>query len=183
MELLSIQIRLLICSVDKAREIGIDWWSDNRFLCHQNQPTNHVAANSRQELPPPKPEIKPVPAESRVEQSEAESGLEQHEVQFNSELPSESEEAIQEPLTAKPGPELNHDEPEPVTAKPGTKPAKLVWQGLEGDSHSDIERQKRETEQEFERKRAALEHWARLESRVAELESSLAVANAARRKV
>jgi hypothetical protein len=28
-ELLTIQIRLLICSVDKAREIGIDWWTNN----------------------------------------------------------------------------------------------------------------------------------------------------------
>ena len=27
-ELLSIQIRLLICSVDKAKEIGMDWWTD-----------------------------------------------------------------------------------------------------------------------------------------------------------
>ena len=25
-ELLTIQIRLVICSVDRAREIGIDWW-------------------------------------------------------------------------------------------------------------------------------------------------------------
>ena len=25
-ELLTIQIRLVICSVDKAKEIGIDWW-------------------------------------------------------------------------------------------------------------------------------------------------------------
>ncbi len=28
-ELLTIQIRLLICSVDKAREIGVDWWVNN----------------------------------------------------------------------------------------------------------------------------------------------------------
>lgn len=28
-ELLSIHIQLLICSVDKAKEIGIDWWSSN----------------------------------------------------------------------------------------------------------------------------------------------------------
>ena len=27
-ELLSIQIRLLICSVEKAKEIGMDWWTD-----------------------------------------------------------------------------------------------------------------------------------------------------------
>ena len=25
-ELLTIQIRLLVCSVDKAQEIGLDWW-------------------------------------------------------------------------------------------------------------------------------------------------------------
>lgn len=28
-ELLTIQIRLLVASVDKAREIGIDWWTMN----------------------------------------------------------------------------------------------------------------------------------------------------------
>lgn len=28
-ELLTVQIRLLVCSVDKAREIGVDWWVDN----------------------------------------------------------------------------------------------------------------------------------------------------------
>jgi len=31
-ELLTINIRLLIASVDKARSIGIDWWSDSPFL-------------------------------------------------------------------------------------------------------------------------------------------------------
>jgi hypothetical protein len=31
-ELLTISIRLLISSVDKAREIGIDWWSHSSFL-------------------------------------------------------------------------------------------------------------------------------------------------------
>jgi len=34
-ELLTINIRLLIASVDKAREIGIDWWSHSPFLCPQ----------------------------------------------------------------------------------------------------------------------------------------------------
>ena len=28
-ELLTIQVRLLIASVDKARELGMDWWSKN----------------------------------------------------------------------------------------------------------------------------------------------------------
>ena len=31
-ELLTIQIRLLICSVDKAKEMGIDWWTTNSYL-------------------------------------------------------------------------------------------------------------------------------------------------------
>jgi hypothetical protein len=31
-ELLTIQIRLLVCSVDKAREMGIDWWTTSPYL-------------------------------------------------------------------------------------------------------------------------------------------------------
>ena len=31
-ELLTIQIRLMICSVDKAKEMGIDWWTTNPYL-------------------------------------------------------------------------------------------------------------------------------------------------------
>jgi hypothetical protein len=31
-ELLTINIRLLLASVDKAREMGIDWWEHNPFL-------------------------------------------------------------------------------------------------------------------------------------------------------
>ena len=34
-ELLTIQIRLVICSVDKAREMGMDWWSKNPQFCSQ----------------------------------------------------------------------------------------------------------------------------------------------------
>ncbi len=34
-ELLTIQIRLLVCSVDKAAEIGMDWWkTDPRLSTH-----------------------------------------------------------------------------------------------------------------------------------------------------
>lgn len=32
-DLLTINIRLLISSVDKAREIGVDWWTRSSFLC------------------------------------------------------------------------------------------------------------------------------------------------------
>jgi len=37
-ELLTIQIRLLVCSVDKAREIGVDWWVNHpAFSRHQQE--------------------------------------------------------------------------------------------------------------------------------------------------
>jgi hypothetical protein len=36
-ELLTIQIRLLICSVDRAREMGIDWWVNNPALSSRAQ--------------------------------------------------------------------------------------------------------------------------------------------------
>ncbi|MBD2257848.1 gas vesicle protein [Pseudanabaena sp. FACHB-2040] len=36
-ELLSIRIRLLISSVDKAREIGINWWENDPYLSSRNQ--------------------------------------------------------------------------------------------------------------------------------------------------
>jgi hypothetical protein len=34
-ELLSIQIRLVICSVDKAKEMGMDWWVNNPIFRSQ----------------------------------------------------------------------------------------------------------------------------------------------------
>ena len=34
-ELLTIRIRLLVCSIDKASEIGLDWWRRDRFLSGQ----------------------------------------------------------------------------------------------------------------------------------------------------
>lgn len=34
-ELLSLQIRLVICSVDKAKEMGMDWWVNNPVFSRQ----------------------------------------------------------------------------------------------------------------------------------------------------
>ena len=31
-ELISIEIRLIICSVERAKEVGINWWQENSFL-------------------------------------------------------------------------------------------------------------------------------------------------------
>jgi hypothetical protein len=36
-ELLTIQIRLVICSLDKAREIGMDWWTDNPLFSSRRE--------------------------------------------------------------------------------------------------------------------------------------------------
>jgi hypothetical protein len=36
-ELLTIQVRLLIASVDKAKEMGINWWENNSFYGTMSQ--------------------------------------------------------------------------------------------------------------------------------------------------
>jgi len=41
-ELLTIQIRLLVCSVDKAQEIGLDWW---RTDPHLSSGAKHLAVD------------------------------------------------------------------------------------------------------------------------------------------
>ena len=44
-ELLTIQVRLLVCSIDKAQEIGLDWWRHDRFLSSgANRSTDALAA-------------------------------------------------------------------------------------------------------------------------------------------
>ena len=48
-ELLSLQIRLVICSVDKAREMGMDWWVNNPVFSRQPQQNHLEAAVARME--------------------------------------------------------------------------------------------------------------------------------------
>jgi hypothetical protein len=44
-ELLSLQIRLVICSVDKAKEMGMDWWANNPvFTSTPREPELDTAA-------------------------------------------------------------------------------------------------------------------------------------------
>jgi hypothetical protein len=50
-ELLTIQLRLVICSVDKAREMGIDWWSDNAMF------KGLTSKDATAALPAPEPSI------------------------------------------------------------------------------------------------------------------------------
>jgi len=45
-ELLTIQLRLVICSVDKAKEMGMDWWVNNPAFgpgTHREQPADSLA--------------------------------------------------------------------------------------------------------------------------------------------
>lgn len=62
-ELLTIRIRLLVCSIDKASEIGLDWWRRDSFLSSgamaDSQETAalraRVEALERQLTPPTEP--------------------------------------------------------------------------------------------------------------------------------
>jgi hypothetical protein len=40
---LTIRIRLLVCSIDKAEQIGLDWWRHDR---HLSMGTNELAAEN-----------------------------------------------------------------------------------------------------------------------------------------
>lgn len=59
-ELLSIKIRLLIASVDKAREIGINWWENDPYLNTRAK----AAMEAREEPQAAAPAVRePVPAD------------------------------------------------------------------------------------------------------------------------
>lgn len=65
-ELLTIQIRLLICSVDKAKEMGIDWWTTNSYLNpgaapEKSQVEGLSARIARLEAAAPQPQLQPQP--------------------------------------------------------------------------------------------------------------------------
>ena len=48
-ELLTIRIRLIVCSIDKAQEIGLDWWKYDRTLAPGGRtPSGETATLRRQ---------------------------------------------------------------------------------------------------------------------------------------
>lgn len=59
-ELLTIQIRLLVCSVDKAREMGIDWWMTNSYLCSSADKREQIHEGDA-----PHPAVAPLKGNSR----------------------------------------------------------------------------------------------------------------------
>lgn len=59
-ELLSIKIRLVICSVDKAMAIGINWWQNDPSLSTaQIDPAGAIAAKLERQVVLPAPELPP----------------------------------------------------------------------------------------------------------------------------
>ena len=46
-ELLTIRLRLLVASADKAREMGIDWWDGDPFLSKRGQDGNSLDSRLR----------------------------------------------------------------------------------------------------------------------------------------
>ena len=44
-ELLTIQLRLVICSVDKAKEMGMDWWVNNPSFMRQPPQQSQVESS------------------------------------------------------------------------------------------------------------------------------------------
>ena len=48
LELLTIKIRLVICSVERAREMGMDWWTKDSFL-HPGRPESEEETRALRE--------------------------------------------------------------------------------------------------------------------------------------
>jgi hypothetical protein len=47
-ELLTIQIRLLVCSIDKAEQIGLTWWKTDPMLAGDQVATAHIERENRE---------------------------------------------------------------------------------------------------------------------------------------
>lgn len=66
-ELLTIQIRLVVCSVERAVEMGMDWWRHDPNLATE---ARHVLPPRRPGVPPSVPHA-PDPVEERLRRLEA----------------------------------------------------------------------------------------------------------------
>ncbi|MEN0021172.1 MAG: gas vesicle protein [Planctomycetota bacterium] len=49
-ELLTIQIRLVICSIDKAKEMGMDWWANSPVFGNPAKPADDTLERLEQRL-------------------------------------------------------------------------------------------------------------------------------------
>jgi hypothetical protein len=80
-ELLTVRIRLLVCSIDKAQEIGLDWWRHDTFFSSQAELTEseemtalraRVERLERQLTAPATPAARPARRAARRQQSGSE---------------------------------------------------------------------------------------------------------------
>lgn len=51
-ELLTLQIRLVVCSIDKAKEMGLDWWTNHPAFSPYRPPARVPAEAAAPETPP-----------------------------------------------------------------------------------------------------------------------------------
>jgi hypothetical protein len=49
-ELLTIRVRLLVCSLDKAQEIGLDWWKYDRYFSPRSAGAGVDGAQMKRQL-------------------------------------------------------------------------------------------------------------------------------------
>ena len=49
-ELLTIRIRLIVCSLDKAEQVGLDWWRHDTHLSPGRRQLDHENANLRKQI-------------------------------------------------------------------------------------------------------------------------------------
>ncbi|SER44945.1 Gas vesicle protein [Gracilibacillus ureilyticus] len=49
-ELLTIKIRLIVASVDKAKEIGMDWWENDPYLSSKASKDNRILEEENRQL-------------------------------------------------------------------------------------------------------------------------------------
>ena len=61
-ELLTVQIRLIICSIEKAEQIGINWWRFDPNLTQQAPPTAQIKEPQEENTETPEPAA---PAQTR----------------------------------------------------------------------------------------------------------------------
>jgi hypothetical protein len=69
-ELLTLQIRLLVCSIDKAEQIGLNWWRYDTNLTTRAERAEAENVELRERLSELEQEIKKLGAAARVAEKE-----------------------------------------------------------------------------------------------------------------
>ncbi|MFD4542589.1 gas vesicle protein [Streptomyces bauhiniae] len=115
-ELLTIKLRLLVASVDKAKEMGIDWWEHDPSLSSRARGDDHSLAEENRRL---RAELASLREPEELLEAEPELLDEEEEVEPEEEPEEEVEEAEWE--EEEPEEEAEEEEPEP---EPAPRPAR-----------------------------------------------------------